>query len=233
MAHQLKTYSCRNSIRLICITAFILPIRPTILEVYGTTLTERIESELAAFGFNEFTSISGGFRAVRAIPGENDSAIKIGAEYEVGACTPRDLARAELETCFAIIEQGEAVDVDSMKRDLPRSSVLAVARKDTKIVGVGAIKPVRKGYAAKASRNSRVKFPPETPELGYVAVDEIPRDDGLSYRIVEALLSRNTGRLFATTDAIGMKKPLAKYGFVKKGDEWKGERGMLSYWERK
>jgi predicted GNAT family N-acyltransferase len=155
-----------------------------------------------------------------------------GYEYKVTACTPGGLSRAALETCFAIIEQGEAVDVDSMKRDLPRSSVLAIARKGGDIVGTGAIKPVRKGYAAKVSRKSGVKFPPETPEFGYVAVDEDHRQRDLSYRIVEALLSRYVGRLFATTDAIGMKKALARYGFAKKGDEWKGERGMLSYWER-
>jgi hypothetical protein len=43
----------------------------TILEVHGTSLTERIESGLVSFGFNEFTSIPGGFRAVRLIPGES------------------------------------------------------------------------------------------------------------------------------------------------------------------
>jgi len=98
-----------------------------------------------------------------------------------------------------------------------------------RIVGVGAIKPVRRGYAARVSRKSGEKFPPETPELGYVAVDKVHRDNHLSYRIVEALLSRQTGRLFATTDAIGMKKALARYEFETKGAEWEGERGMLSY----
>jgi hypothetical protein len=162
-----------------------------------------------------------------------DTPAKKGLDYEVVACTPGDLSRAELETCFAIIEQGEAVDADSMKRDLPRSSVLAIVRKDAQIVGVGAIKPVRRGYAARVSRKSGEKFRPETPELGYVAVDKVHRDNHLSYRIVEALLSRQTGRLFATTDGIGMKKALARYEFETKGAEWEGERGMLSYWERK
>lgn len=40
----------------------------TILEVLGTALTKRIETNLAAFGFNEFTSIREGFRAVRQMP---------------------------------------------------------------------------------------------------------------------------------------------------------------------
>jgi predicted GNAT family N-acyltransferase len=153
-------------------------------------------------------------------------------EYEVAARIPGDLNAAELETCFTIIEEGEAVDPNTMKRDLPRSVVLAIARKADQIVGLGAIKPVRKRYAAKVARNSGVQFPPETLELGYVAVDEDHRHRGLSYRIVEALLSRYADRLFATTDAEWMKKALSQYGFLKKGNEWQGERGMLSYWER-
>lgn len=163
---------------------------------------------------------------------QSDKPADKNADYEVTACTIKDLSQAEVEACFAIIEVGEAVDVQTMKRDLPRSSVLAIARKGDQIVGVGAIKPVRKRYAAKVARNSGFPFPPETLELGYVAVDEAHRDRGLSYRIVEALLSRHVGRLFATTDAIGMKKALSKYGFEKRGTEWPGDRGMLSYWER-
>ena len=81
-----------------------------------------------------------------------DTPLKKGSDYEVGACSPRELSRMELETCFAIIEQGEAVDVDSMKRVLPRSSVLA---KDSQIVGVGAIKPVRKGIRAQGLSQQR------------------------------------------------------------------------------
>ena len=153
-------------------------------------------------------------------------------DYEVTPCTTTDLSPAEVEACFAIIEVGEAVVVQTMKRDLPRSSVLAIARKGDQIVGVGAIKPARERYAAKVARNSGVQFPPETLELGYVAVEEAHRHRGLSYRIVEALLSCHAGRLFATTDAMGMKKALSKYGFENKGTEWPGDRGMLSYWER-
>jgi predicted GNAT family N-acyltransferase len=161
-----------------------------------------------------------------------DTTLKKGSEYEVGTYSPGNLNRADLQTCFTIIEAGGAVDVASMKRDLPRASALALARINTQIVGVGAIKPVRKGYAAKVARNSGVQFPPETPELGYVAVDGGHRQRGLSYRIVDALLSQHRDRLFATTDAEWMKKALSKYGFLRKGKEWQGERGMLSYWER-
>src|SRR5690242_14356029 len=89
-------------------------------------------------------------------------------DYEVITCAPRELNRAELETCFAIIGEGGAVNVNTMRRDLPNSSILAIARIGSQIVGVGAIKPVRKGYAAKVARDSGVGFPAETLELGYV-----------------------------------------------------------------
>lgn len=154
------------------------------------------------------------------------------ADYEVTACAARDLISAELETCFAIINKGGAVNTNTMKRDLPRSSLMAVARNRKQIVGVGVIKPVRPGYAAKTARNSGVAFPPETLELGYVAVDDDHRGHGLSHRIVEVLLARHVGRLFATTDDEWMKKTLTKAGFVMKGKQWQGQRGTLSFWDR-
>lgn len=40
----------------------------TVLEVIGTPITERLKTELAAFGFNEFESMPAGFRAVRPVP---------------------------------------------------------------------------------------------------------------------------------------------------------------------
>lgn len=153
-------------------------------------------------------------------------------DYEVTACNPEELSHAELEICFALIKEGGAVNADTMKRDLPRSSALVIARKGNQIVGVGAIKPVRRPYAAKTARSSGVEFPPETLELGYVSVDAAHRRRGLSHRIAKALLAGHSGRLFATTDDEGMKKALSAAEFVKKGKEWPGERGMLSYWEK-
>jgi hypothetical protein len=62
------------------------------------------------------------------------------------------LSRAELESCFAIIGDGGAVNVNTMRRDLPNFSVLAIACAGGRIVGVGAIKPGRKSYAAKVAK---------------------------------------------------------------------------------
>jgi hypothetical protein len=76
----------------------------------------------------------------------------------------------DLAVCVAVIKQGEAVDWKSTARELPRAKALAIVYEGVRIVGVGAIKRERRTYAAKISSNSGVKFPPETLELGYVAV---------------------------------------------------------------
>jgi RimJ/RimL family protein N-acetyltransferase len=152
--------------------------------------------------------------------------------YEMESCAPADLAGAELAACLAIIERGEAVDMESAAEELPRAAVLSIARTGDKIAGVGAIKRVRAAYAARIAQRSEAAFDPATPELGYVAVDGGHGNRGLSRRIVAALLSQHNGRLFATTDNEYMKRTLDKAGFVRKGREWTGQRGRLSLWIR-
>ena len=69
---------------------------------------------------------------------------------------------------MAIIGEGGAVNLNTMRRDLPRSHALAVARYRGEIIAVGAIKPARKEYAAGVAAKSKYSFPAETPELGYL-----------------------------------------------------------------
>src|SRR5689334_16827989 len=103
-----------------------------------------------------------------------------------------------------------------MERDLPHSRVLVIVRHDSVIVGVGAIKPVRRKYAEGIAAKSHFPFPSDTPELGYVAVAEAHQGHGLSNRITDLLVSQVTGRLFSTTDSPKMKKTLGRAGFLKK-----------------
>ena len=152
--------------------------------------------------------------------------------YEVNTCVPGELSPGEVETCIAIVQRGDAVNLRTMKRDLPRAGIIATARIRNQIIGVGAIKSVRRQYAAQVSANSGITFPAKTLELGYVAVDSEHRGCGLSHRITKILLSQHTGRLFATTDSEWMKKTLLEAGFSQKGKEWRGDRGILSFGER-
>ena len=153
-------------------------------------------------------------------------------DYDVTTCVPGDLTAAELERCVTIIEAGDAVDPGSARAELPRSKVVAIARKGDEIVGVGAIKRVRRDYVARIAQRSGVTLASETPELGYVARDRKHRGSRLSLRIVAALLSMHRGPLFATTDHDRMKQTLSESGFVEQGHEWQGKRGWLSLWTK-
>lgn len=141
------------------------------------------------------------------------------------------LSKSDLNTCIAIIRQGKAVDWQSALNELPIATAVVLARKGAVIVGVGAIKRERLQYAQRVAKNSKYAFPPETLELGYVAVDKGHRKKGLSHRITDALLSIYDRRLFATTYDKYMKRTLTNAGFAKKGKQWKGRKHMLSYWE--
>jgi hypothetical protein len=153
-------------------------------------------------------------------------------DYVVRKLSAEDLTASILSACVAIIKKGEAVDWQSAKGELPLATSVAVACKGSEIVGVGSVKRERRKYAASVSAKSGVKFPPETLELGYVAVDPAHQGRQLSSRIATLLASRYKGRLFATTYNDRMKRTLARIGFVRNGNEWKGKREMLSLWEK-
>lgn len=150
--------------------------------------------------------------------------------YVVKTLSPGELTEPILSACVAVIKTGDAVDLESAKRELPLAKSVAIALKGSVIVGVGAIKRERVRYAADVSKKSGADFPPETPEVGYIAVDPEHRRRGLSRRITKLLLSQHDGRLFATTYNEGMKRTLGKNGFVQKGKEWKGRKYKLSLW---
>jgi len=154
------------------------------------------------------------------------------ADYIVRKVSSAELTLSILRDCVAIIRKGEAVDWQSAKRELPLATLVAIAFSDSQVVGVGAIKRERREYAARVSVQSGVSFPPETPELGYVAIDPDHQGRRLSGRISKLLVSQHSGRLFATTYNDRMKKTLEKAGFVKKGKEWKGRKYMLSFWDK-
>lgn len=150
--------------------------------------------------------------------------------YFVELRTPAELRELELAACLKIVQAGEAVGSKSVQRELPVATILAIVRCGEQIVGVGAIKRQRLVYTAGIARKSGAVFPPETLELGYVAIDALHQGQGLSHRLVQALLSGRTDRLFATTSSSAIKKVLRRAGFVHAGNEWKGTHSQLSCW---
>lgn len=152
--------------------------------------------------------------------------------YAVKTPSPRDVSATEFAACVAVLKTGDAVDWESARDELPRASALAIVWKGKEIVGVGAIKRARHKYAAGIARKSGVEFPPETLELGYVAVSPNHRGHHLSHCIVNALLKQHRGRIFATTYDAYMKNTLTNAGFENKGKEWPGRKHMVSFWEK-
>lgn len=153
-------------------------------------------------------------------------------DYQVSRCAPCDLSKDDLAACVAIIKTGDAVDPESAERELPLAQAVAVVRKDGQVVGVGAIKRIRRGYASIVAERSGSDFSSQTPELGYVSVAADHQGHRLSARISSVLLSGidQQGPVFATTSNPRMKATLAKVGFVQEGQEWDGDSGRLSLW---
>jgi hypothetical protein len=152
--------------------------------------------------------------------------------YAVTTPAPSKLEPSEIAACLAIIKAGEAVDLMSAKRELPLATAIALVWKDKQIVGVGAIKRERREYAAGVAEKSGVEFPPETLELGYVAVSPEHRGHHLSDCLIKALLKQHKGLLFATTYSEYMKDALIRADFRTGGKEWKGRQFTLSLWLR-
>ena len=153
--------------------------------------------------------------------------------YDVKQCAVGDLSEAELADCIRLVTDGDAVRPEYAKRDLPRSVVIAVARKNGRIVGVGTIKPARPEYTSGIAKKSGVTFSSDTPELGYVAVHRDHRGRRLSHRLLEVLQPAKHETVFATTSSEPMKRTLEKAGFSQRGEAWEGRRhDKLSLWIR-
>jgi len=160
---------------------------------------------------------------------------QLSGSYTISQVGLEGLRPADLDACIAILLAGGAVNVVSARSELPKAATLAIARYEHSqgpIVGLGAIKRRRPQYALKQSENSGIIFDPSSLELGYIAVDPKHRQKGLAGNLLSDLVSRYNGPLWATTDAVWMKKALAREGFVQRGREWQGSRGVLSLWLR-
>ena len=111
--------------------------------------------------------------------------------------------------------------------------MVAVKRSGAEIVGVGVIKPARPRYTETVAKRSGAELHPEMLELGYIVVKEEYRGHGISRAIVQVLHSAHEAPLFATTSDARMKRTLERFGFVRRGNEWTGDRGsVLSLWVR-
>ncbi len=141
----------------------------------------------------------------------------------------------EIAACVKVLREGGALQYPRRaERELPQAIAVAILRAGADIVGVGAIKRPRPEYARPISsvKKSGFVFDPQMHELGYVAVLEAHRG-GRSSQIMNSLLARFRGPLWATTSELKMKHSLGNRGFERKGQEWPSRKGkLLSLWIR-
>jgi RimJ/RimL family protein N-acetyltransferase len=162
----------------------------------------------------------------------NDRGTAATEDYEIQVCSPDKATESDLNACLEIVKAGTAVDPESAAREIRRACMVAVARKGCVVVGTGAIKRHRPGYAKEKERQAGVTLASGALELGYIAIESSHQGRGLSNQIISRLLAAKSGPLFATTDDERMKRALTRSGFVRQGHEWKGNRGSLSLWIR-
>lgn len=143
-----------------------------------------------------------------------------------------ELTERERADCLAMLKAGKAVNIDSAERELPCAAAVAILTLQQEIVGIGAIKRPRPGYARKIATRSGFQFNPYTNEIGYIAISPEHWGRKLSPCIVKFLLSLHDGPLFATTDNDRMKSTLTNMGFHQNGHEWDGKSSCLSLWTK-
>lgn len=145
-----------------------------------------------------------------------------------------ELSADDLNDCVEVLREGEAVDIDSARAELPIAPVVVLKRVDGKIVGLGAIKRQRPDYAARRAASSGWDFDQNMHEIGYVAVRKAFGNRGFSGQIMNALLAAFPPQPFwATTFNEFMERTLARAGFEKRGDPWAGNKGnTLTLWIR-
>jgi hypothetical protein len=151
---------------------------------------------------------------------------------EIEILAPGNLSSDEFQTCLALLEQGNAVDVEYARKELPRAVCIALRRDAGEIVALGAVKRIRPNYAADKADRAGFQFDSNIHEVGYIVVRESHRDKKLSRPILEALLASFDSRpLFATTFNERMMTSLGRCGFEKKGKKWQNPKGdWLSLW---
>jgi hypothetical protein len=151
---------------------------------------------------------------------------------EIEIVVPASLNNAETLACLQVLENGDAVDIEYAKQELPRCTVVALAKEGGTIVALGAVKRQRPEYAADKATKAGFEFDSRTHEVGYIAVANSHRGRHLSRDILQILLTKFAIRpLFATTSNERMKATLSFSGFAQQGKDWKGPRGnWISLW---
>lgn len=147
-----------------------------------------------------------------------------------------DLDQGDRYAAVQLVVEGGAVvgTREQIASRLANVRVLALLRESPagRIVGVASLKQPNAGYRSRTF--AMAGFPiagfEEAPELGYVVVASRMRGRGLSDRLVGLIVTQIREPAFATTHNPIMKANLSRFGFLRAGAEWTGQKDMLSLW---
>jgi GNAT superfamily N-acetyltransferase len=156
-------------------------------------------------------------------------------DWKTAVVPAASLSAADLKACLDVLDEGKAVDIEFAAAELPHALHVAVARVETTIVAVTAIKRARPHYASGISKKSGFEFRSDLPELGYAAVSKDHQGHDLGGRLVREILAQfGSSPLFATTSHPAMMKHLTRAGFARFGNSWPSKDGKeLTLWLRK
>ena len=143
---------------------------------------------------------------------------------------PASCSRQELDEFQRLVELGEEVMANGLRRRISGAFLLAFACIGDSVIGVGGLKNPHQSYKKKTFDKSGLtqrcdKF---DKELGWVFVIEEHRGKGLSIRLVEAILRDAPGcNIFATSriDNVAMHEALVKNRFIQSGKPFISARG--------
>ena len=147
-----------------------------------------------------------------------------------------DLGPDDQSAVARLVVQGKAVSgtVGDLIMRLRRSRNVALLREtDTsRIVAAAALKQPTAVYRRDKFNKAGASIAgfEAALELGYVVISPDMQGRRLSGGLVTAIVEQVTGPTFATTDSNTMRKNLERSSFIRVGDEWQGQRGMLSLW---
>jgi GNAT superfamily N-acetyltransferase len=143
---------------------------------------------------------------------------------------PNEYSPGELEEFRKLVLAGGEVAADGLAARINQAAALAFVRAGRSVLGVAALKrpaaSYRKSISSKAGVPlSQSAFP---YELGWVFVSPKARGQGMSRKLVEALVSMATeAGLFATSRSnnVAMHRSLERCGFAPIGDLYYSDQG--------
>jgi len=147
-----------------------------------------------------------------------------------------ELPEKLLSSVVKLIRGGGALadDGGALMQRLQRSHRVAIYLDDGAVCATASLKEPAPNYRKGVFEKAGILLSDfsQARELGYVVVDDDFQGKGLASKLVTALINESDVPCYATTDSDRMARILEHSGFLRQGEEWKGQRGMLSLWLR-